>query len=235
MTPDIMSGFEAYLSGSPVMAYVMAYVSGLVVSLTPCIYPMIPVTVAFISGQSAGSKSRGLILSVFYVLGTSLTYTVLGSVAALTGQFFGSIQTNPWTYLFMANICIIMGLSMLDVFTLSFPQLMSFGGGNPKKGYLGSFMIGAAFGLALGPCTAPVLGVLLSYVATKQNLLFGMSLLFVFSFGMGTLLLFLGSFSALMSNIPKAGPWMVKVQKASGILLIAMGEYFLIKSGQLMI
>jgi thiol:disulfide interchange protein DsbD len=133
MTPDIVSGFEAYMSGSPVMAYLMAYVSGLVVSLTPCIYPMIPVTVAFIAGQSEGSRIRGLTLSLFYVLGTSLTYTALGSIAALTGQFFGSIQTNPWTFFFMANICILMGLAMLDVFTLSFPQLMSFGAEIPGK------------------------------------------------------------------------------------------------------
>lgn len=226
---------DLYLNGPSLMAYGIAYLSGLFVSFTPCVYPVIPVTVAFIATQSAGSRTRGFILSFFYVLGTSFTYTLLGSVAALSGQLFGQIQTNPWTYFVVANICILMGLSMMGVFTLPLPQSFSAGSGRTRKGFVGAFILGAAVGLVLGPCTAPVLGALLSLVATKQNLPFGMSLLFSFAFGMGTLLILLGSFTGLLASLPKAGGWMVTVQKIFGWGLIAMGEYFLIKTGQLMI
>jgi cytochrome c-type biogenesis protein len=230
-----MANPDMYLNGSSFMAYVIAYVSGILVSFTPCIYPVIPITVAFIATQSQGSRIKAFLLSLFYVLGTSFTYTLLGSVAALSGQLFGQIQTNPWTYFIVANICILMGLSMLDVFTLPLPQSFTSGSARPRKGFAGAFILGAAVGLVLGPCTAPVLGALLSLVATKQNLFFGMSLLFSFAFGMGTLLILLGSFTGLLTSLPKSGGWMVVVQKFFGWGLIAMGEYFLIKAGQLMI
>lgn len=232
---SLVANIDIYLTGSSYMAFVIAYLGGAFVSFTPCIYPVIPITVAYVASQSAGSKLKGFFLSLSYVLGTSLTYTVLGSVAALSGQLFGQIQTNPLTYLVVANICILMGLSMLEVFSLPLPKSFGSGPGSPKKGLIGAFFLGAAVGLVLGPCTAPVLGVLLSFVATKQNVPFGMSLLFTFAFGMGTLLIILGSFTGFLRNLPKAGGWMITVQKAFGWALIAMGEYFLIKAGQLMI
>ena len=230
-----MGNLDLYLGSAPLMAYAVVYLSGLLVSFTPCIYPVIPVTVAYITTQSRGSRTRAFALSFFYALGTSFNYTVMGSIAALTGSLFGQIQTNPWTFFIIANICILMGLSMLGLFTLPLPQSSGLGTGITRKGIVGAFALGAAVGLALGPCTAPVLGVILSFVAAKQNLPFGMSLLFVFSFGMGTILILLGSFSGLLASLPKAGQWMVKVQKAFGWVLIAMGEYFLIKAGQLFI
>ncbi|HHO76520.1 MAG TPA: hypothetical protein ENN05_08855, partial [Deltaproteobacteria bacterium] len=211
------------------------YIGGVLASFTPCIYPVIPITVAYIASQSSGRKSRGFVLSIFYVLGTSLTYMVLGSIASFTGHLFGQIQSNPWTYLFVANICILMGLSMLDVFTFSLTRFLGPSRTINKKGLVGSFLLGSASGLILGPCTAPILGVLLGYVATKQNMVYGMSLLFVFAFGMGTLLIILGTFTGLVASIPRSGMWMVKIQRAFGWGMIALGEYFLIIAGQNMI
>ncbi len=235
MNGDILASFQTYLSGTSPMAYVVAYVAGVLVSFTPCIYPVIPVTVAYIASQSAGSRARGFVLSLFYVLGTSFTYTILGYVAAVTGRLFGQIQTSPWTYLVVANISILMGLSMLGVFTLPMPGFLTRRSARPGSGFLGAFVLGATVGLVLGPCSAPVLGVLLSYVAAQQNPIFGTSLLFVFAFGMGTLLIVLGTFTGLLANLPRAGGWMVIIQKAFGWALIALGEYFLITAGQLMI
>ena len=235
MNWDLLSSFEAYLAGASPLAYAAAYFAGLLVSFTPCIYPVIPMTIAYIASQSAGSRIRGLVLSLFYVLGTSFTYTVLGYAAAVTGQLFGQIQTSPWTYFIVANISILMGLSMIGVFPLPLPAFLSSRSARPGKGLLGSFVLGAGVGLILGPCSAPVLGVLLSYVATQQNLFFGASLLFVFAFGMGTLLIILGTFTGLLASIPRAGKWMVTVQKVFGWGLIALGEYFLITAGQFMI
>ena len=178
---------------------------------------------------------KGFLLSIVYVLGTSITYTVLGSFAALSGHLFGQFQTSPWTYFFVANICILLGLSMLDVFTLPLPQFLSSSHSPRKTGFAGSFLLGGASGLILGPCTFPILGGLLGYVSSKENVVYGTSLLFVFALGMGTLLIILGTFTGLLTSIPKAGAWMVKIQKAFGWGLLALGEFFLIKAGTFMI
>jgi thiol:disulfide interchange protein DsbD len=230
---QIIDGLEGYLEGSPALAYLAVYLGGLLVSFTPCVYPVIPITVAFIGGQSGGSRMRGFALSIAYVLGMSLTYAALGSIAALTGTFFGQIQTSPWTYFLVANICILLGLSMLDVFALPLPGFVT--GLQPAKartGLGGAFIVGAASGLVVGPCTAPALGVLITYVATRQNIAYGVSLMFVFALGVGTLLIVLGTFSGLLASMPKAGAWMVRIKKLFGWMLIAVGEYFLITAGK---
>ncbi len=218
------------------LACLAVYLGGLLVSFTPCVYPVIPITVAYVSARSGGSRLRSFVLSLVYVLGMSFTYTVLGSVAALTGSLFGQIQTNPWTFFIVANVCVLLGLSMLGVFSLPLPRLLT--ASQPRSeggGFMGSFFVGAASGLVLGPCTAPVLAVLLTYVATSQNVIFGILLLFLFAFGMGTLLIILGAFSGLLSALPSAGAWMLRVKQVCGWVLIGMGEYFLIRAGTFMI
>jgi cytochrome c-type biogenesis protein len=229
---NFINGLSVYLHGSFILAYLAAYMGGVFVSFTPCMYPVIPITLAFIGAHGSGSKVKGFVLSIVYVLGMSLTYTALGAVAALTGKLFGQIQTNPWTYFIVANICILMGLSMLEVFTLPVrvpgfvTKVQSW-----RKGLLGSFFIGAVSGLVIGPCTAPVFAVLLSYVATSQDILFGMSLFFIFALGMGTFLIILGTFAGLLASIPKSGMWMTRINQLSGWILLAIGEYFLIMAG----
>lgn len=209
-----IDGLDIYIQGSVILAYFAVYLGGVLISFTPCVYPVIPIHVSYIGAQSSGSKMKGFVLSLCYVFGMALTYTFLGCFAALTGGFFGRIQTNPWTYLIVGNICVFLGLSMFEIFNLPLPRsLTKFQPKGNKKGMIGSFLIGMASGFVLGPCTAPVLAVLLSYVATKQNVVFGTTLLFVFAFGMGTLLIILGSFTGLLSSLPNAGMWMVRVKK----------------------
>lgn len=229
---NFINGLSVYLHGSFILAYLAAYLGGVFVSFTPCMYPVIPITLAFIGAHGSGSKVKGFVISIVYVLGMSLTYTALGAVAALTGKLFGQIQTNPWTYFIVANICILMGLSMLEVFTLpvrvpGFVTKVQ----SRRKGLLGSFFIGAVSGLVIGPCTAPVFAVLLSYVATSQDIVFGMSLFFIFALGMGTFLIILGTFAGLLASIPKSGMWMTRINHMSGWILLAIGEYFLIMAG----
>lgn len=235
MIQNFLDGLDAYLQGAPLLAYLAAYLGGFLVSLTPCVYPVIPITVAYIGGQSGGSRGRAFLLSVAYVLGMSCTYTVLGIVAALTGTLFGSVQSSPWTYLAVANVCILLGLSMFDVFTLPLPRFLGGGGGKARRGFGGALLVGAASGLVLGPCTAPVMAVLLGYVASEGNVVFGTSLLFAFAFGMGTLQILVGTFSGLLAGLPAAGAWMVRVKQFFGWVLIAMGEYFLLTAGTLMV
>ena len=227
---------STYLQGSSPLAYVAVYLGGVLVSFTPCVYPVAPITIAFIGAHGSGSKRKGFVLSIIYVLGMSITYTALGAIAALSGKVFGQLQTNPWTYMIMANICILMGLAMLDVYVLPWrtPQFIARMQPREKtKGIISSFLIGMASGLVMGPCTAPVLAVLLGYVATQQNLFFAATLLFVFAFGLGTFLIILGTFAGLLANLPRSGPWMVRITHLFGWILIGAGEYFLIQSGVL--
>jgi thiol:disulfide interchange protein DsbD len=229
---NFIDSLSVYLHGSSILAYAVVYLGGVFISFTPCVYPVAPITVAFIGAHGSGSKMRGLMLSVIYVLGMSVTYASLAAIAAFTGMLFGQIQTNPWTYFIVANICILMGLSMLEVFVLPVrvPGFMT--KVRPeKKGIVSSFFVGALSGLVMGPCTAPVLAVLLSYVAKSQNVIFGISLLFVFALGMGTLLIILGTFAGLLTSLPKSGMWMTRISHISGWILLAMGEYFLIQAG----
>jgi cytochrome c-type biogenesis protein len=216
------------------LAFLAAYIGGVLIGFTPCTYPLIPVTVGFIGAQSSASKLRGFILSLFYVCGLALTYSLLGALAALSGKLFGQMQTTTWTYFIVANLCLLMGLAMLDVFTISLPlpqKLVKFSGN--KKGFFSSFLIGAASGVVIGPCTAPVLAVLLGYIAMRSNLFLGMSLLFIFAFGMGTLLIILGTFAGLISSLPQPGKWMTKIKFVFGLILIGAAEYFLYTAGAL--
>jgi thiol:disulfide interchange protein DsbD len=234
MIEQFIQGLSVYIQGSFILAYLAVYLGGVLVSFTPCVYPVIPITIAFIGARGGGSRGRGVLLSVIYVFGMAVTYTVLGGIAALSGKLFGQMQTNPWLYFVMANLCMLMGLSMLDVFSfpVRIPQFVSrIQPRAPSKGFISSFLIGAASGLVMGPCTAPVLAVLLGYVATRQDMFYAMSLLFVFSFGMGTLLIILGTFAGLLANLPKSGPWMIRISHLFGWLMIAAGEYFLIQAG----
>ena len=238
MIENLVNNLSLYLQGSVLLAFLAAYMGGLVISFTPCTYPLIPVTVGFIGAQGSSSKLRGFFLSLFYVGGIALTYSILGGVAALSGRIFGQMQTTPWTYFIMANLCLVMGLSMFDVFNISLPvphKLMKLTGDKNKKGFLDSFLIGAVSGVVIGPCTAPALAVLLGYVAVKTNLLLGMSLLFVFAFGMGTLLIIVGTFAGVIASLPKSGKWMTKIKFIFGLILIGAAEYFLYTAGVLSI
>ena len=228
MFDPLIGQFEFYLGQSLVFAYVAAYLAGVLVSFTPCIYPVIPITAAVIGGQRNISGARGFVLSLFFVLGLALTYSALGVFAALTGMLFGTIQTSPLTLGVLGGLFILMGLAMLDVFQLSLERYAprNLKGGN-RKGIFGSFMIGVTSGFILGPCTAPVLAVILGVVAARQSVLFGASLLFVFSLGVGSLLVLVGTFAGILASLPKSGAWMTGVKKLSGIVMLAAGAYFL--------
>ena len=233
---QLISRFDTYLYGAPAVALLIAYIAGVLTSFTPCVYPLIPLTVGFIGARASASRRKGLYLSLLYVLGLALVYAALGVFAALSGQLFGEIGTSPWTYLFVGNICILFGLAMLDVFTL---QLQVLSGVQPNikqsGGGLEAFLFGGCSGLVAGPCTTPVLGTLLAYVASRQNVVLGSAMLFIFALGMGTLLIVVGTFTGVLSSLPRAGVWIERIKKGFGFLMILVGEFFIIKAGQLMV
>jgi thiol:disulfide interchange protein DsbD len=227
----LINGLNGYLQTSIAMAFVAAFAGGLIASLTPCIYPMIPITVGYIgSSNIGGSRNRAFFLAVVYVSGIAVTYAAMGVFAALSGRLFGEFNSSPWSFLLVGNIILLLGLSMLDVFSL--PIFVPKENGK-KKGLIPTFILGLSSGLVAGPCTAPVLGVLLAYVASTGNAILGGSLLFVFAFGMGILLILLGTFSGLMASMPRSGKWMVYIKKGLGWIMILLAEYFLIQAGKL--
>lgn len=204
------------------------------VSFTPCVYPVMPITASFIGGiNTNGTKLFGFILSLFYVLGLAVTYCALGAFAALTGKFFGQVQNSPAMFLVAAGVLIFLALVMLDMVKMPAIGVNIQHKINPKNIW-SVILAGMAAGIIVGPCTAPVLAVILGYVGSKQNLLHGISLLFFFSYGVGASLILVGTFSGLLSSLPKSGMWMVRIKQFCGLVLLIFAVYFLIKAGGLM-
>jgi thiol:disulfide interchange protein DsbD len=234
MLEQFIGGLSVYLQDSFLLAFLAVYLGGVLVSFTPCMYPLVPITIAFLGAHGSASRGRAFLLSLVYVLGLAATYAALGVVASLSGRLFGQIQSHPWTYFLMGNLCILMGLSMLGVFAVSVrtPAFVTrIRQESRAKGIVGSFLVGVASGFVMGPCTAPALAVLLGYAATRENLLFASSLMLVFALGMGTLLVLLGTFAGLLAGLPRSGSWMTRISRLFGWLLLGAGEYFLINAG----
>ena len=188
MGPLLSSFQSSLLAGSP-LAYALAFLGGLLVSFTPCVYPILPVTVGYVGSRCGQSRRHALLLSAAYVVGMALTYAVLGMAAGLSGSVFGEATSHPLAYLVLGNICILFALSMFDVFRLPIPAILarSGGTGSAPGGTGGAFVVGMLSGLVVGPCTAPVLGGLLLYVGASGHPVFGATLLFTFALGMGVL------------------------------------------------
>lgn len=216
------------------IGYLGAFTAGVVLSFSPCVYPLIPITLGFIGIKAGSSRLRGLGLSLVYVFGIAVTYSILGLVASLSGRLFGEAAAHPVSFFIIGNACIISGLSFLDAININFRGINLQNKIRLDGGLISVFLLGSACGLIVSPCVAPALGTILLYVASRQNVIYGASLLFVFAFGMGFLLILVGTFGALLLNLPKSQAWLRALRKAGGIVLIGMGEYFLIKAGRMM-
>ena len=236
MTPPVLfQNFSEYLNQVSPLAYVVSFLGGVGASFTPCIYPIIPILVGVIGSTSVQSRRQGFRLSLAFVLGMAVMYSIFGLLAALTGTLFGRLTTHPVAYLLVGNICLLFALSMLGLFEIQLPGPWGQAGKKGAPQGIGKvFLMGASSGVVAAPCTVPVLGALLAFVAQKQNLLFGFSLLFVFALGLGTLLVILGTFTGLLASLPKSGPWLVRVKQAFGILLMIVAEFFLVQAGKSM-
>ena len=159
------------------------------------------------------------------------TYAALGVFAAASGHIFGSFASNPWTLLIVGNIFALFALWMLDVFPVPSLHGPALSGLTKMGGYAGIFAAGIAAALVAGPCTTPVLGALLTYTAVAGNVAFGALLFFVFSLGLGTLLLAVGAFSGCLAALPRSGQWMLWAKKALGLLMLAAAEYCIFRAG----
>jgi thiol:disulfide interchange protein DsbD len=210
------------------------YTAGFLVSLTPCVYPLIPIVIGYL-GNQAGSKRHCILAALSYVLGLSLVYAALGVIAALTGKMFGDMTVNLYVYFGFGLLLLVMGGSMMDWYYLPVPRFLqpqvSQAGG--KSSLITSFLIGASSGLVASPCTAPVMLGILIHIAAEKQVLSGALLMLIFSLGMNTLFLILGFSASLIRTLPRSGIWMVVIKKTMAFLILGSGLYFIFQAGRL--
>ena len=229
------------LSSSPLAALPVIFFAGVLTSLTPCIYPMIPITAAIVGGQAVGDEAppkwRTLALTGAYVLGLATFYSVLGLIAGLTGTMFGTISTNPWLYFAMANVLVLAALAMLDVIPVRLPSALMQRAATAGTGgrAFGAFIMGSMSGLVAAPCGAPVMAAILTWVTTTGSAVLGFIYLFTFSVGMCALLVAVGLSSGTLARLPRAGVWMVWVKRLFALLMLGVAEWYLVEMGKLLI
>ena len=232
---------QQLLSGNPLLALPALFLGGVLTSLTPCVYPMIPITAAIVGGQSTGeerqSKLRPVLLTLTYVVGLALVYSALGVFAGLTGTLFGSVSTNPWLYFAMANVLVLAALSMVDVVPIRMPAgIMARASTLGTAGrFSGAFAMGAMSGLVAAPCSAPVMAAVLTWVTVTHSAMLGFLYLLTFSLGMCALLVVVGLSTGGLARLPRAGAWMLTVKKVFALVMLGAAEYYLVKMGQLLI
>ena len=229
-----VSGLSGTLSDSPLLALATLFGAGVLTSLTPCIYPMIPITVSVISGTAREGQSRGRTvgLTLAYVVGMATLYALLGLLAGLTGTLFGSVSANPWALLGIGNLLLFFSLFMLDVFPVPVPKgLMGWAGTRGGGSYGAVFLLGASSGVVAAPCGAPAFAVVLTWVAATRAGLMGFVYLFTFSLGMAALLVVVGLSAGALAVLPRSGRWMVWMKKGAGIIMIAAAQYYFIRAG----
>lgn len=227
---SIIERLQAALADNVLYAFLIAFLAGILTSFTPCIFPMIPITISIL-GHDAEKNSRGenLLRSILYVLGIAFTYSILGVLAALTGNLFGNALSNKYVLIGMVLLFFTMALSMWGVFELQVPAFVrnKFGVGTNKHGYFGIFITGLFAGIVASPCVGPVLVSILSYVSTTKNAVLGFGLLFTYAIGLGLIFIAIGLFGQFLSLLPRSGTWMNKIKFFLGLLMVLTGIYYL--------
>ena len=222
---QLASAFEgAVEGGSWTMALGIIFLAGVATSLTPCVYPMIVIPVSVFGARQAESKVQAAKLSAAFVLGIATLFTPMGVVAAMTGGVFGAALANPIVLGVLAAIFLALAASMFGAFDLDLPSglknRLAMAGG---VGVKGAFVLGLVNSLIAAPCTGPVVGFLLTWVGTSQNVVFGALAFFTYSIGLGLLFFMVGTFSM---GLPKSGAWLEHVKSVFGVVMVAAAIYF---------
>ncbi len=201
---------------------------GLLLSLTPCIYPMIPITMGILQSHGSKSMGRNFLIALTYVLGIATTFATLGTVAAFSGQMFGSFMKSP--FIIIGIVCLLAYLagSMLGLYEMYTPRFLQSHNSSVGSGSLLSiFLFGAASGTVASPCLSPGLVLLLTMVTAIGSIPLGFIMLFFFGLGLGIPLLIIGTFSGSLSMMPRAGMWMIDVKQFFGFIMLGTCLYFL--------
>jgi|WetSurMetagenome_2_1015567.scaffolds.fasta_scaffold34399_2 thioredoxin:protein disulfide reductase len=209
------------------LSLIFIFIAGLALNLTPCVYPLIPITIGYFGGQSEGKTSRLVMLGLLYMLGMALTYSVVGVVTSLSGAVFGSLLQNPIVIVGIAILFVALALSQFGVYEFKLPDSWVMKAGGAKGGGFGAFFMGLTMGIVAAPCIGPFVLGLVTYVAAKGDPLYGFLMFFVLALGLGFPYLLLAIFSGKIKSLPRAGLWMEGVKHIFGFLLIGMAFYFL--------
>jgi cytochrome c-type biogenesis protein len=209
-----------------ILGYLMVFIGGLLTSLGPCNLATIPLIVGFVGGSHDLSRKRAFSLSFAFALGLAITFMLLGVAAALVGAWIGS--GSRWWYYLVAGICFVIGLHMLGVLHFDLP--MVFGGLREQlrlKGIAGALALGLVSGLVASQCATPVLAAILTYVMAEGALVYGATLLFIYALGRGVPVVLAGTFTGALKSMESLGRWTPVIEKASGVIILAVGFYFL--------
>ena len=210
------------------LGLIFVFLGGLALNLTPCVYPLIPITIGYFGGQSEGNTKKLFLMGLMFLIGMSITYSVIGVVTSLTGAVFGSLLQNTFVIIFIALVFVILSLSMFGVYEFKLPDSLVAKAGGAKGGLYGAFFMGLTMGIVAAPCIGPFVLGLVTYVAAKGDPLYGFLMFFVLSLGLGFPYLFLAIFSGKIKKLPRAGEWMDGVKHIFGFILLGMALYFLV-------
>jgi thiol:disulfide interchange protein DsbD len=214
-----LSGKLGLAAGVSVGTFAVLFLGGVLTSLTPCVYPLIPITVGIFGAGQAQHRSRSIALSATYVAGIAAMYSALGVFAALSGKAFGTVLSSPAVVVLLALFLVALAASMFGAFEIALPSgLQQKLSGVKGTGHAGAFGMGLVAGIIAAPCTGPVLAGVLTYVATQRNPVLGFWMLFTYAIGMGLLFFVLGATSL---RLPRSGAWMETVKSVLGVALLA--------------
>src|SRR5713226_3530035 len=218
--PDAdLSGRLGLAGGVGAVTFAVLFLAGVLTSLTPCVYPLIPITVSVFGARQADHRARSVALSATYVGGIAMTYSVLGVFAALSGKAFGSALSSPWVVGVLSVFLVALAASMFGAFDLNLPPSVQQKLGMVRgTGFAHALGMGLVSGIIAAPCTGPVLAGVLTYVATRHSAVLGFWMLFTYAIGMGGLFFILG---ATTVRLPKSGAWMETVKSVLGVALVA--------------
>lgn len=224
-----METFLSYLSQSlsenPFLAYLGVFLGGILSSSSPCVLATIPLVIGFVGGYSEGNRRKAFFYSLMFILGLSITFTLLGAIASVIGGLFGIIS-RTW-YFIVGGIAAVIGLHLIGLFEWNLPIPIHL---QPKKrGILGAFLLGLFFGIASSPCATPILALILTFVATKGEIVYGTSLLFIYALGHCALIFVAGTATGFAESFLKSkGISNVTLwsKRVGGTMVILVGVYF---------
>ena len=203
------------------------FLGGLALNLTPCVYPVIPITLAWFGGQTRGNRAGVIMHACVYVFGMAVTYSILGAIAAVAGGFFGAVLQYPAALAGVALVLMLLALVMFDVFEARLPAFIATSAGIRRAGPVGTLLMGLTVGVVAAPCIGPFVLGLLTYVGELGNAVAGFMLFFALALGLGAPYLFLAIFSGSIHRLPRSGAWMAWVRKIFGFVLLCMAWYYL--------
>lgn len=248
---QLLTTTEGMTAVQALTAVAVAYLGGILSSLTPCVYPMIPITVSVVGGigQTKRAWHEVGVRGLAYVSGMALIYSFLGVLAGLTGKVFGTLTNTSGWYVSLGAVMTLAALVMMDVIQFdplvvweTIKRKLGFGGKahhhptaveQKELTLLGAFTLGASSGFIAAPCTTPVLTAILAYIAKTQSVGLGLALMLAFSAGLGTLLLVIAGFTGALKLMPRSGQWMKAVKVISGLILLVFAEYLIYRAGAL--